>query len=126
MYFDAEDQLLIMDKKTENAYYYERFHYNTLVLWNRMQRIQAEIENILDKDVMLEANQFEKKLIRDLKKLDLLFNHYNAEFSDDLIDDDAHNHNQLNWNIFKTLSGLGIDRAEMQKMIDEKGLKGFN
>jgi len=28
-------------------------------------------------------------------------------------------------NILKTLTGLGIDKAELQKIIDEKGIEGF-
>lgn len=55
-----------------------------------------------------------------------MFNNYIAEFSDDSVDEKAHVSQaaQLK-NILKTLAGLGIDKASIQKIIDEKGVEGF-
>jgi len=55
-----------------------------------------------------------------------LFNNYIAEFSDDSVDEKAHVSQaaQLK-NILKTLAGLGIDKASIQKIIDEKGVECF-
>lgn len=55
-----------------------------------------------------------------------MFNNYIAEFSDDSVDETEHVSQaaQLK-NILKTLTGLGIDKNELQKIIDEKGIEGF-
>jgi len=48
-----------------------------------MQRIQAEIDDIEGKKVnLLEAKKNEKKLKREIKKLNNIFSNYIAEFSE--------------------------------------------
>lgn len=92
-----------------------------------MQRIQAEIDEIENKKInLLEAKKLEKKLKREVKKLNFIFNNYIAEFSDDSVDETAHtSQNAQLKNIMKTLTGVGIDKSELQKIIQEKGVEGF-
>ena len=55
-----------------------------------------------------------------------MFNNYIAEFSDYKVDKTAYNSQEAYLkNILTTLTGFGIDKALIQKIIDEKVILGF-